>query len=81
MLYPFEHAHEGITLRRFALPSIPPKESIGDLTRTAGEAAERIGTLYARVLGRLAVTAEEVERACGLSPLTGADQDEAGRMD
>jgi hypothetical protein len=76
--YPFEHAHEGITLRRFILPTIPPKESLGELTRATGEAAEKIAALYTRVFGRLAVTALEVERACGLPPLTSADHDDDG---
>jgi hypothetical protein len=74
--YPFEHAQENISLRRFALPLIPPKESIGDLVSAAAEAVEKLGTLYTRVLGRLAVTAEEVERALGLPPLTIAQHDE-----
>jgi predicted Zn finger-like uncharacterized protein len=76
VFYPFEHGQEHITLRRFALPIVPGKESIGDLVNAAGEAIEKISTLYLRVLGRLTVTAEEVERALGLPPLPGPDQDQ-----
>ena len=74
--YPFEHAHEGITLRRFVLPAVPPREAIGDLDLAAGgEAIDRIVTLYPGVLGRLAVTAEEVELALGLSPLSSGEEE------
>lgn len=67
--YPFEHAQEGIGLSRFALPIVPDARALGDLYQAADEAVQKITTLYLRVLGRLAVTAEEVERAIGLMPL------------
>ncbi len=68
--YPFEHAQEDITLARFALPAImPEKEDIGGVMGAAEAACERVVVLYARALGRLTVTAEEVERAMGLEPI------------
>lgn len=67
--YPFEHAQEGIGLARFALPLIPDKNDIGALHQASVEVVDRISGLYHRVLGRLAVTAEEVERVLGLKPL------------
>jgi hypothetical protein len=74
VIYPFEHAQEEISLDRFALPIVPQGDALGDVIEAGGEAIERIGTLYRRVLGRLAVTAEEVERAVGLQPLETAEQ-------
>ena len=74
--YPFEHAQEDTTLGKFVLPEVPPKEAIGDLARVSFEAIDKLGTLYRRVLGRLAVTAEEVEKALNLPPLAVADSNE-----
>lgn len=67
--YPFEHAQEGVGLARFALPLIPDARELVDLYRTAEEATGRVNVLHRRVLGRLAVTAEEVEKVLGLKPL------------
>ena len=67
--YPFEHAQAGITLGRYALPNLPPAEALGDLFQTGTEAQDRLIDLHRRVLGRLAATAEAVERAIGLPPV------------
>jgi Zn-dependent protease with chaperone function len=68
--YPFEHADENVTLAKFAFPTlVPEKNDIGGLMNASGEALDRIAGLYRRALGRLAVTAEEVERALGLLPI------------
>ena len=76
--YPFEHAREGVTLARFALPAVlPAKEEVGRLMDASGEAIERLVGLYRRALGRLAVTAEEVEKALGLPPIAVDDPDDA----
>ncbi|MFO0888475.1 MAG: M48 family metalloprotease [Isosphaeraceae bacterium] len=66
LLYPFDHAQGEVTLEQFALPSVPAHDSIGDLLRAAETALDRLLPLYSRVLGRLALAAEEVERALGL---------------
>jgi hypothetical protein len=77
--YPFEHAVEDITLAKFALPpAIPAKDDIGDLLEASGEAINRLASLYGRALGRLALAAEEVERALGLPPIV---VEEAGKPD
>ena len=68
--YPFEHAREDITLGRFALPAILPAETdVVGLLETANTAIDRLMGLYRRTLGRLTVTAEEVERVLGLGPI------------
>ncbi|HKM54301.1 MAG TPA: M48 family metallopeptidase [Isosphaeraceae bacterium] len=69
MLYPFDHAQGEVTLGRFAIPSVPDSSAIGDLLRVGETALDRLVPLYARILGRLALAAEEVERALGLPPL------------
>lgn len=68
--YPFEYAREGMTLGRFILPTVPHHEALGDLAEACDAAIEKIVTLNQRVLGRLTVTAELVERAFGLKPVS-----------
>ncbi len=72
--YPFEHAQENVSLTRFALPLIPQNNALGELLQVGEECSGRLTTLHQRVLGRLCVTAEEVERVLGLPPLTIPDQ-------
>jgi Peptidase family M48 len=68
--YPFQHADEGISLGRFAFgPAIPDQSNVFGLLAAAEAANDRLSSLYARALGRLTVTAEEVERALGLEPI------------
>ncbi|SIO36226.1 MJ0042 family finger-like domain-containing protein [Singulisphaera sp. GP187] len=76
--YPFEHAKEDITLARFALPAVlPEKNDVGGLLETTDAAIDRLLGLYRRALGRLTVTAEEVERVLGLEPIAVPEADEA----
>ncbi len=51
------------------------QSDIGGLLALAEESSDRLLTLYARALGRLTVTAEEVERALGLEPIRFEDSD------
>ena len=67
--YPFEHAHAGVTLGRFLLPTLPEIEDVGGVIQTASETQDRLVDLHRRVLGRLTATAEAVERAIGLPPV------------
>jgi len=68
--YPFEHADENVTLAKFAFSRpLPQKDDIGGLLEMSGEALNRLAGLYQRAVGRLTVTAEEVERALGLPPI------------
>jgi len=74
--YPFEHAQEGITLGRFAFgTSLPAQSDVDGLLSRAEEASDRLLGLYPRALGRLTVTAEEVERVLGLKPIGFDDTD------
>jgi hypothetical protein len=67
--YPFEHAREDMTLGKFALPTVPHHEALGDLLGASGEAIDSLLDIHRRALGRLAVTTEEVERVLGLKPI------------
>ncbi len=44
-------------------------QDAGGLLNVSQEAIDRLSVLYVRALGRLAVAAEEVERALGLPPI------------
>ena len=68
--YPFEHVEEDITVGRFAFPALlPEKDEVAELLEVAGAAIKQLLGLYKRALGRLTVTAEEVEHALGLEPI------------
>jgi hypothetical protein len=68
--YPFEHASKHVTLARFAFPAVLPAENdLSGLLDAANEALERLAGAYRRALGRLVVSAEEVERVLGLPPI------------
>lgn len=70
VIYPFEHARGEISLGRFVMPNeVPAHEDIGGLLEVSGELLDKLLPLYCRILGRLALAAEEVERALNLEPL------------
>jgi predicted Zn finger-like uncharacterized protein len=69
LLYPFDHAQGDITLGRFVLPSVPDGNAVGDLLEVSESTMDRLTPLYARLMGRLSLAVEEVERALGLPPL------------
>jgi Zn-dependent protease with chaperone function len=72
--YPFEHAHTDITVGQFVFPAQwPANDDVDGLLEVAGAAIDRLLGLYKQALGRLAVTAEEVERALGLEPVVWDD--------
>lgn len=76
--YPFEHAQEDMTLGKFSFPPVmPDKQDINGLLEASGEAINRLVMLYRRALGRLTITAEEVERAMGLAPIIVEDSQDA----
>jgi hypothetical protein len=80
--YPFEHASEDVSLGQFAFPPlIPAKDDIGGLMEASGEVIDRLAGLHGRALGRLALAAEEVERAVGLPPITVEDADQGEPAD
>jgi Zn-dependent protease with chaperone function len=75
--YPFEHADGQISLGKFAFPPmLPQSNDINGLINTADDVLERYGRLIHRIIGRLAVTAEEVERAFKLGPIAVPERNE-----
>lgn len=74
--YPFEHAKGRIKLDAYALESIPPKDNVGAVYEAGQQVGERIVSLYVRVVARLTMIAENVERVVGLAPLAEVKNDE-----
>jgi Zn-dependent protease with chaperone function len=78
VLYPFDHAQGEVSLGKFALPAVPDETAIGELLQTAENVFDRLIPLYSRILGRVALAIEGIERAVGLPPLdAGETHDEA----
>lgn len=75
--YPFDHADATMTLKRFALPELPPKDNPFALYWVGGEAAQRLMLLQLRLFARLAFAAEKVESALGMPPLPQPRSNEA----
>lgn len=69
-LYPFDHARADTTLAQYAISTMPADDDFQGLMAASGMALDRLHEVYARLLGRLAWIAEQVEVALGLPPLT-----------
>jgi Zn-dependent protease with chaperone function len=70
VLYPFDHAHGEISLARFVFPSVlPAADDINELIQMSHDVVDKIIPLHCRLLGRLILAAEEVERVFGLPEL------------
>jgi len=69
-LYPFDHARADTTLAQYAIPTMPADDDFQGLMGASEMALDRLHEVYARLLGRLAWIAEQVEVALGLPPLT-----------
>lgn len=67
--YPLDHAKGEISLGQYVLADIPTPGDLGAVMGAGQAIVENALTLYARLLGRLAVVAEKVEKALGLDPL------------
>lgn len=75
--YPFEHGDGQVSLGQYALPRVPNPDDINGLLNATGQAVDKTIALYYRVLGRLTLAAEEVEKAIGLKPLPALPKDDA----
>jgi len=67
--YPFPQAGEAMSVGEYLLSVVPRGDDLQGLYEVGQGALDRFFRLYARVLGRLAVIAEEVEAAVGLRPM------------
>jgi hypothetical protein len=67
--YPFDHGRQETTLAQYIIPSMPADDDLEGLTTLADGALTRAAEIEARLLGRLAWIAENVEGALGMPPL------------
>ncbi len=67
--YPFQHKDMGISLARYALPEMPDLKDINGLLNVGGDAIDKVVSLHYRLVGRLMLATEAVEKALGLESL------------
>lgn len=66
--FPFEHADGQISLTRYMLPKLPPKDDVGEVLGAAERFVENYHYVYFRSIGTLANICQQVELALGLEP-------------
>ncbi len=67
--YPFDHAGGIVSLAQYALPKVPRNDEIGELLDAGSHALDKIIPLHYKLVGRLALATEEVEKILGMDPL------------
>ena len=67
--YPFDHAKGQMSLGEYALATVPPADNLGAIYEAADELLGKLPSAYVRMVGRMVVMAEQVERLLGLEPL------------
>ena len=67
--YPFEHAKGPCPLADYLLPNLPDAQDMGAVLQAAGDTLETSEQLFARMVGELALVAEQVEILLGLPRL------------
>lgn len=76
-VYPFEHSQSEISIAEFALPRTPESNNPGDLLSASESLFENLISLNHRVLGKLCLLAEQVEKLIGLEPLPDYEDEES----
>ncbi len=66
---PLAHAEGERSMATVAIGAPPVAWDVSGLHETARASLDKLLELYARMMGRLALVAERVEKACGLAPL------------
>lgn len=69
IVYPFDHQEGIISLAAYALPTVPDDQDVDGLMDAAESAIDKTIAMHYRLVGRLMLTAEAVEKALGLEPL------------
>ena len=69
LAYPFDHAGGIVSLGQYALPRVPSADDIDGTLEVAGSVVAKLIPLHMRMVGRLMLAAEEVEKVLGLDPL------------
>lgn len=67
--YPFEHAKGPCSLADYLLPNLPDSENVRAVLQAAGDTLRTTRRLFLRMMGELALVAEQVETLLGLPRL------------
>ncbi len=67
--YPFSHAEGEVSLGRYAAPEMPGIDDPGEIFGAGDGMINRSFSTYLRLVGRLVLAAEAVEKALGMPPL------------
>ena len=67
--YPYDHADGRITMLQYAMTWTPSKNDGSEIIKAVEQLADRMQSLFFRVMGDLATIGENVEKALGLPPM------------
>jgi hypothetical protein len=67
--YPLDHAKGTTTVGEYMVPGPPSSDDVVGIYQAGQAAVDSVLVLYARLVARLALVAEQIEKALGLDPL------------
>jgi hypothetical protein len=67
--YPLEHAKASTTVGDYMVANVPSPEDVVEVYHAGQAAVDNVLTLYARLVARLTLLAEQIEKTLGLQPL------------
>ena len=77
--YPLDHAKGEISIGHYMLEELPGADDLGAIYDAAQSVVDNLATLSARLVGRLAVVGERVEKLLGLDPLPEPPEEDASK--
>jgi len=80
-VYPFDHQNGVVTMRHYALRTVPGTDVPRKLLEVADNVTDRLYETHYRILARLALIAQDFENEMGLKPLPEpAESDKKGQL-
>ncbi len=67
--YPFKHGRGKHSIAAYCTEAAPSSEDLGSLLTAGGDMLDRLPSLLMRLMGQLAIAAENVEKVLGLPPV------------
>jgi Zn-dependent protease with chaperone function len=74
--YPFEHGSAAMTIREYALPTVPEDDDFWGMVSATDHLMQKLCTLQVRLFARIANAVEQVETAIGLPLLPDPKDDD-----
>ena len=72
--YPFDHADGTMTVARYALRMVPPRDELGAVYEGTETFLDNLLSLYSRSVSRLCAIAELIEKRLGFEPLASPEK-------